>query len=356
MTPQKIIYIGEFGHDPDEEGSLLLIAGLMKMGHVDLIGVIANRSPAIMRARLAKGTLEILGYPNIPVIQGTNCAQHRQEDDRVQFAATYLSDAPEFPKLNTFWDLLSQSEDGSVAVVCASGLTDISLLLARNTQNSHEHLALFKQKVCRVSIMGGVACAEDQILLDEDRRVMPAWDATNNQHDRIAEYVYTQLQRMGIELVVVNKHAAYAACVPRDMYDIFQKTGHPVGVRLEKIQRSMIQNLWWRCNLESDSKARDGLPSQLGRDWFSIAFCQGQDLSGVKALDNIWTYIKVFNLYDQLAVMVAIPSLLKEEFGPVELNRGKVKIIGISSTFHQVRDPQRTAVSVQAKMLRGLMD
>ncbi|MBI2473698.1 nucleoside hydrolase [Candidatus Uhrbacteria bacterium] len=353
--PQNIMYIGEFGNDPDEESSLLFLLGLVRLKLVKLLAVIANRSPAIMRARLAKGTLEMLGFPQIPVIQGTDCGQHRQEDDRIQFAATYLSDAPEFPKLDAFWDLLSQAQDHSVALVCASGLTDIALLLARNTTHSKERLRLFKQKIARVSIMGGVVNDQNQILLDEDGRVMPSWDATNNQHDRIAEYVYTQLQRMEIELIVVTKQAAYAAPVPREMYRNLARRHHPVGVRLERIQKGMIQHLWWRCNLPPESPARDGLPPELGTQWFSNAFCRGKNLSNIKPTDEIWEYVEVFNLYDPMAVMAAIPEISGQHFDPILINGGKVQVIGMNRQYHQVSKPAKTAGFLEAGMLRGLL-
>ena len=339
MTVQKIIYMGEFGHDPDEEGSLLLLSGFMKSkcSLAELVGVIANRAPAVMRARLAKGTLEALELADVPVIQGTECRQYRQTDDHLQFAADYLSDTQAFPKLDHFWKILREAKDQSIAIVCASGLTDMALLLARNTANSKERLALFKQKVCRVSIMGGVACEENSVLLDEDGRVMPAWDATNNQHDNIAEYVYTQLQRMEIELVIVSKYAAYAACVPRDIYTTFKNRGHPVGKRLERIQRSMIQNLWWRCCQPPESPARDGLPPELGPEWFSQAFCQGADLKSVSDMDDIWPYIRSFNFYDQMAVLAAIPALRDQYFDPILINEGLVQVIGLSRKYSPLK-------------------
>ncbi|NQV90722.1 hypothetical protein HQ487_04965 [Candidatus Uhrbacteria bacterium] len=230
MLP-KIIYIGEFGHDPDEEGSLLLLISLHLAGKIELIGVIANRAPAIKRARLARGTLDVFDLQSIPVLVGTNANQSIREDDHVQFACEYLSGNVHwsFPHFSEFWGLIEDQPNQSVAVICASGLTDMYQLLRRGSNKAFHDLNLFQQKVCRVTIMGGVVTDKNEILLDEDGRVMPTWSATNNQHDELAEYVYTQLQRMGIELHIVSKHAAYTARIPRDTYDQLRLTNHPVG-------------------------------------------------------------------------------------------------------------------------------
>lgn len=359
MKPLKIIYIGEFGHDPDEEGSLLLLIALHLAGVIELIGVIANRAPAIKRARLARGMLDLFDFQAIPVIVGTNCNQSVREDDHVQFASEYLSGISQrhFPTLDLFWNLIEAQEDQSVAVVCASGLTDMYRLLRRNTPASYERLKLFRRKVCRVTIMGGVACMDGQILLDEDGRVMPAWTATNNQHDELAEHVYTQLQRMGVDLHVVSKHAAYAAKIPRDTYDGLRLTNHPVGRRLASIQRWMIQDLWERCNLAPDDPHRDGLPPMLDRDWFASRFCDGVGLLDVGACDEIWPHVKYFFLYDQLSVMLAIPEIAEEHFAPVEIkldNGGHVCVVGVSDEAHQVIDGLRTAKWLVETMTRPL--
>lgn len=346
--PQKIIYIGEFGHDPDEEGSLLLLIALHLMGVIELVGVIANRAPAIKRARLARGTLDLFDLQEIPVLVGTDCNQTQREDDHVQFAATYLSGNPRhsFPDFQSFWGIIEHQPDSSIAIVCASGLTDMYELLKRNTQASYERLPLFRQKVARVSIMGGVAVDGDGILMDEDGRVMPAWSATNNQHDEKAEYVYTQLQRMGVELHIVSKHAAYAAKVRRDIYDGLRLTNHPAGYRLSHMQRCMIQDLWERCNLLPNSPHRDGLPPALGPEWFAQRFCGGADLSSVRATDSIWEHITYFFLYDQLSVMLAIPHIAREHFDPVLIelgNGGSVYVVGVNDNKHQVIDGEATA-------------
>jgi hypothetical protein len=357
--PLNMIYIGEFGHDPDEEGSLVLNICLHAMGLIKLVAVIANRAPAIKRARLALGTLTVMGYPKIPVIVGTGCGQTAREDDHVQFAASYLSGIPgrKFPRLDHFWEILEAQPDQSVVIVCASGLTDMYQLLQRNTKVSRERLELFRQKVVRVSIMGGVVVDNGDIALDYDGRVMPSWDATNNNHDHLSEYVYTQLQRMGVEFMIVSKHAAYAARVPRDVYDGLRLTNHQVGQRLCYVQRCMIQDLWERCNLPSDDPNRDGLPEGLNPKWFSTRFCDGDDLSRVSPTDEIWDYVKHFFLYDQLSVMMAVPSILEEHFEPIVIelaNGGRVQVVGVDDDNHQIKDPFLTAKWLIEHMIRPL--
>lgn len=354
----NVIYIGEFGHDPDEEGSLLLLTSLHRAGLINFSGVIANRNPAIMRARLAAGTLEVLGMPDVPVALGSECMQARQYDEKLQFAATYLSGRSHFESAEVlFWRLLSEAKDKSVAVVCASGLTDVALLLSRVSGDifRSDKLELLKQKVSCFSIMGGVLQKDDVVLLDEDGRVVPTKNATNNGHDFFAaEYVYTQIQRMEIPLMVLSKHAAYAASVERSLYDTMAATGHPIGFRLLRIQRTMIQYLWWRANLAGDDPRRDGLPPVLGREWFFKAFFEGEPTTRGPE-DSIWDLIKRFNMYDQMACMAAIPSVAEQFFAPVVISgKSPVSVIGVNAANHQVQDVAATRQFLLQHMMEPL--
>ena len=53
---------------------------------------------------------------------------------------------------------------------------------------------------------------------------------------------------------------AYAAPIPRDIYDKMAETRHPVARRLMQVQRESIEELWVRAN--ASGTARRGLPDR----------------------------------------------------------------------------------------------
>eukprot|EP00957_Ditylum_brightwellii_P093284 7103786-Ditylum_brightwellii.AAC.1 len=62
-----IIVITDIGRDVDDEYALVLLASLARMHLLDPIAVVATLSPQRERAYLARGVLDILGFPNIPI-------------------------------------------------------------------------------------------------------------------------------------------------------------------------------------------------------------------------------------------------------------------------------------------------
>ena len=55
---------------------------------------------------------------------------------------------------------------------------------------------------------------------DDGRRLVPDAAAHNHAHDRpAADFFYRHCQQLGVPLVVVTRHAACAAPLPRSLYD-----------------------------------------------------------------------------------------------------------------------------------------
>jgi len=113
---------------------------------------------------------------------------------------------------------------------------------------------------------------------------------------------------LGIPLVILSRFTAYAAPVPRSIYDEMAASGSQIGQRLQKAQRKTIEALWARACAPEGSEARAGLPARCDKEWFCNTFCQGQgkERSGE---ESIWDCIIQFNMYDPLALVAAIPLL-----------------------------------------------
>ena len=161
--------------------------------------------------------------------------------------------------------------------------------------------------------MGGAQQPEPEAA--PDTPLVPD-DAHNNQFDRAAsEFFYRRCQELGVPLIIVSRHAAYAVQMPRSTYDKLALTGSSIGFRLKSAQRDSIEQLWQRACAPDGSDKRKGLPGRCDRTWFLNTFCSGVD--GVDAesghvrsgVDPVWDLVASFNQYDTLALFAAVPAL-----------------------------------------------
>lgn len=361
-----VIFFGETGNEPDEEGSLLLLAGLKKLGVIHKLVIIANRLPVLERAQVARGTMDVLGLPETVVAMGEPYG-HPQTNHAIQFGAPYKSTATNFRGYHeVFWKTLLTAEDRSVLIVLAGGMADMAELLKPDTKASPMQEGLLVAKVAVVSIMGGVVVKgeEEELAADQFGAAVASWDAVNNAHAWMTTYVVrTRLQALGIKTVDVAKSTAYATAVSRDIYDQFAKTGHPVGIRLQTMSEAMIQHLWERCHLPADDVVgREGLVGHLDPLWFSTVFCGGNPMVlKLTSKDRIWPFILTFQLYDQLAVLAAFIDLRKIHFEPLVFTASTgavVESIGTTrpkGTRTNVRNPEATRLALVETMMAGLL-
>lgn len=228
---------------------------------------------------------------------------------------------------------LEASEDGSVTMVLIAGLSEVADLL-------RSHAELVEAKVAAVAIMGGVEQKSGRVLLDEEGHMVPD-SAANNKFDmEAASFVYKRFQELGIALRIVTREAAYAAPVPRDLYDRIAAGGHPLAVELRDRQMEGIRDLWYRANLDANDPGRQKLPERCDRDWFCDNFChgRGKDRTGE---DEIWNLIVSFQLYDPITLIAALPERASRFFNPVIVDVQGVEhqVIGLSKSLHGVRNP-----------------
>eukprot|EP00931_Biecheleriopsis_adriatica_P030674 TRINITY_DN18061_c0_g1_i1.p1 TRINITY_DN18061_c0_g1~~TRINITY_DN18061_c0_g1_i1.p1 ORF type:complete len:796 (-),score=132.57 TRINITY_DN18061_c0_g1_i1:85-2472(-) len=265
-TNQALLMISDDGKDPDDELAKILLSTLTHRGLAKCHGFVANLSPSIDRARLAKGTLNQLGLGSIPVAVGHDMITSKGA--AYEFDAPYLAEARavEGNGVELFAKILKGLDDGAnLTLVCLSGLTDAWILL-------RDHRELFRAKVARVVIMGGVEAEDGQVKLDAEGYMIPD-KANNNTFDfDSARSLYLNLQKEGIPMTVVTRWAAYAAKVPFSVYDKMAATGHPVGKRLQKCQKQALEHLWRRVNMAADDPKREGLPGRCDKAWFCKVF------------------------------------------------------------------------------------
>src|SRR6516164_3831225 len=86
---RDLFVIMDPGRDQDDEDVLVELNLLIRLGILNVLGVVANLAPSVKRAQLCKGSLNELGQRTIPVGIGTSCQQQDDDGLEYQFAVTY---------------------------------------------------------------------------------------------------------------------------------------------------------------------------------------------------------------------------------------------------------------------------
>jgi inosine-uridine nucleoside N-ribohydrolase len=201
-TPYEVIIIGDFLKDLDDEHALIGAIGLQKKGFIKLVCVLANLTDQKIRARGAKGTLQQIGFNDIPVGVGSNGGM-----DQMLMAAyegspdyfPYLAEESEVINdgMGLLVQKLSDCTDKKVILVLQSSMLDASKLLSK-------HPKLLQQKLLHIAIMGG-------LNFDASGHATACDKAANNAfHIESAKCLVNNLQELNIPMVVTTREAVYA--------------------------------------------------------------------------------------------------------------------------------------------------
>ena len=349
-----IVLISDPGQDLDDEMMFIMARYLVSLDLISLKGVVANLSPSFARARLTRGTLDLLGLHRVPVGIGTDGGDTKGKHSSDQFeesAASYIvqENGEAARGLESGHRLLQRlyeeaadieyiegnemgknSKDsnrmikGGLTLVVTSSMKDAAIFVRDNP-------SLFASKTREVVVMGGC-----KPILSLDSRASTEYgmesywsklskvecepdSANNNTFDaEAADFFYSQCQKMNITFTVVTRFAAYAAKMPRSVYDDLALTGSSIGWRLRNSQRSSIDQLWQRA-CSQDKAVRAGLPPRCDRKWFISTFCGGEDDESRCCVDTAWDLVTGFMQYDTLALLAAVPVVREKHFDPVVL-------------------------------------
>ncbi|OGL32970.1 hypothetical protein A3F64_01725 [Candidatus Saccharibacteria bacterium RIFCSPHIGHO2_12_FULL_42_8] len=320
--------IGDFGKDLDDENALLYAVGAHKAGKINLTAVVANLSPALLRARIARGILEYLGI-DIPVGLGTSC---NVRDDTQEYEANipYLSKKTDFEDgQKLIKDVLEKADDESVVLILNSGLTDAAELM-------EDAPLLCKRKLSRVAIMGGVVCEKGQVKLNAKGHMIPD-DAANNSFDpKSAKFVYEWLQSQNIPMSILTRNAAYACKFDIGFYESLARANDTIGRGIRDRQRPATEHLWKAANAPTGSETRGTLPDRCTRKWFVDAYLDGADPGNVESIWDPTLKIGTFQ-YDPLNVASVVRP---ELFAPTKItvNGAEHQVIGLAPSEAGIAD------------------
>lgn len=341
-TPVDLLMFGDFGKDQDDEKALAMAVSMRRAGLIGTFTVVANFGDSVMRARLAKGTLNALGAADVRVAVGSDGGRPGEEIHEYEFAATpYLAPESELHPgggHELAFTALREAKAASrpLAIVLNSALTDMAAVVA---DPRWEELA--PGAVSSVVVMGGVLEGDDgQVRMDPS--------AANCAFDvPAAEAVHAALEAdKRIPFAVVTRHCAAACQLPRCAFD---GSLHPVALRLTSVARPSLQTLWQRVHRsEEERKAkRDGLPMRCDPSWFRATFLESDMPDSLGADDEIWEYVKGFNEYDGLATVVATTmthsDLFRRFFAPHTCPFTGTLVIGRSAKEMGIDDGRRAS-------------
>jgi len=336
--PVDLIMIGDFGKDLDDEKALCVAVAFRKLGLVRRLGVVANLGDSVMRARLAKGTLNELGARDCPVAAGSHGGQPGEELYEHEFKfADYLAVADALYQqrpVDLVFDMLdaAMADNTKACIVLNSALTDMHSVLEdpRWTKS--------RAVVAAIAAMGGVTEQGGTLGIDPT--------AANNAFDlRSAERVYATLQAKENDqppFIVVSRHAAGACQMPRRALD---GSTHPVAKRLVGVSEPALQKLWERCyrSKEEREEAKDALPMRCDASWFRSTFLDETSPESLGAGDKVWQHVKGFNEYDALTTIAVVAAchagVFNEFFEPTQCTHSNLMAIGVDANLHSIVDP-----------------
>lgn len=235
------------GDGIDCEVALVQLRALRDLGHIEPLGVVANLWPASERARLLRGTLDVLGMQNVPVGIGSNGGSSDRTEKAWEGAQSYItpSGSERDGSIITAHQLLQmvfeKAAPASITLLCTSSLKDAAIFLRDYgkpyNQRSRILLAsvrsddtfsllvappfgrteeLFLSKVGSVVLVGAVDTpssndrsseqrADRQSHPDRNHRPLIPKDSSSYKSDMAAEsFFFERCQLLGVPLIVVN--------------------------------------------------------------------------------------------------------------------------------------------------------
>ena len=344
---QKIVIISDAGRYHDDEIALVVAAGMVKSGLIEIKGVIANLKPAKLRARLIKGILTALNLPDIPVGMGEAVNEHA-DSSADDFHASYLSAEEDFPNGQLLLKkILEHAEESSLTLLLISGLTDANLFLADNVE-------LAKRKLKKIVFMGGVETDQQGLKLDAHGYLMPDKSYNNNIDLPSAQSSFQLIQAADIPFTIISRHCGMACAFTPSFYERLAQENSPIGKRLYGAQAKELQNLWQRVCLELDDVRREDLAAYCNKQWFLKTYTNNSPaLHALTTEDNIWPHISKLTIYDAVTLLFAV---LPELFSPVIDTSRKTEyaVAGISADHPGVDDIDQVRRVLTAFAVHGL--
>jgi inosine-uridine nucleoside N-ribohydrolase len=309
----------DIGRDVDDELALVLLSALRRKHLLNPIAIISTLSPQDSRAHLARGSIDAMGMPDVPVGIGSSGGVGDDIELEV-YEAQYSRPSPCIFQsgMELVFTALESVPPKSTQLLCISSLSDVATLI-------REREELFISKVKEVVVMGGVVSPEMGDTLVPD-------SAYNNNCDiSAARFVYRRCQELGIPTITLSRWAAYGCPMPPQLLDELASTEHMVARNIRSVSRVSVDQLWKKVRLHPSDPRREKLPNRCDVNWFCRIFMSKGEISkDWKA--SVWPLVQKLNMYDPLALLLAVPAYRAAHFCCKEKNVNDVThlVVGTS--------------------------
>ena len=150
IEAEDIVLITDPGQDQDDEMAMVLLRDMVHRGFFNCRAVVANLRPSIDRARLARGTLDVLGLSHVPVGVGSDGGSSTHVDNFSESSSAYIPSSIDPATSGTssvihpdgqqlLLEVYEKAPLGGLVMVCISSLKDAAKFLS-----AHEELFVSK--------------------------------------------------------------------------------------------------------------------------------------------------------------------------------------------------------------------
>ncbi|KAH6683920.1 hypothetical protein B0J14DRAFT_465103 [Halenospora varia] len=303
----KVVVITDLAKDYDDLAAMMVLKELHRLDIVEILGFIANLSPAEKRTRFGRGALDSLDLNHVPIARGTSGfpekGDKKHDEMGYEFDVDFMAD-PDDPKLAKY--LLQSQGAGQdlLEKLCRDAITKgekFTLLLISSLEDvfkfSENHGNLLKDAVSDIVLQGGY-------YISEDGKLKPDNKANNNKYDwEAAEKFHTFMQENGIPSSVYTKTAVFACKVDPRLFDKLATTKQCLGRYLQKVNRA--QNLeFYRSACQPEGYRFDDDKDQVNflrtrTTYFDFPHSPNEPYP---VEEEIFPYLKVV-VYDALAAL-----------------------------------------------------
>ena len=296
-----VVVFTDIGRDVDDELALVLLSALKKKHILNPIAVIATLSPQRERAHLARGSMDAMGMPDVPVGIGSCGGVDEGAELEIYEAAYARSSSCIFESgAELVYYALESVPPKSAVLLCIASMSDVAALI-------RDHESLFTAKVKEVVIMGGVISTKSGETLIPD-------SAYNNNCDMSsARFVYKRCQELGVPTATLTRWAAYDCPIPPQLLDEFALTEHMVAANIRAVSKLGIEQLWNKVHLHPSDPRREKLPPRCDANWFCQTFMNKGETSKDRS-SSVWLSVHKLNMYDPLAVLLCVSAYRDTHF------------------------------------------
>jgi tetratricopeptide (TPR) repeat protein len=296
-----VVVFTDIGRDVDDELALVLLSALKKKCILNPIAVITTLSPQRERAHLARGSMDAMGMPDVPVGIGSCGGVAEGVELDIYEAAYARSSSCIFESgAELVRHALESVPPKSAVLLCIASLSDVAALI-------RDHENLFTAKVKEVVLMGGV------IWTESGESLIPDSAYNNNCDISSARFVYKRCQELGVPTATLSRWAAYDCPIPPQLLDEFALTEHMVATNIRAVSKLGIEQLWNKVHLHPSDPRREKIPPRCDANWFCQTFMNKGETSKERS-SSVWLLVKKLNMYDPLAVLLCVPAYRATHF------------------------------------------